>query len=59
MSAQQTPVCGHWSGARRAFCGYPHGVKYFVIGWRCAVHTPAKVREWAEEQARTAAGDAS
>jgi hypothetical protein len=33
--------CSHWVGAELRYCREAQGVRYFQVGHRCAVHTPA------------------
>lgn len=44
-AAQERPTdgsCSHWSGAR--YCRQTEGVRYFLPGHRCPVHTPNALR---------------
>ncbi|MCX4576561.1 hypothetical protein OHB41_25980 [Streptomyces sp. NBC_01571] len=34
------PECGHWVGEQRHHCKEVDGVRLYVIGHRCPVHTP-------------------
>jgi hypothetical protein len=39
-SREQIRECGHWVGAERRHCKEADGVRLFVVGLRCPVHTP-------------------
>ncbi|MCQ4043845.1 hypothetical protein ACFOSC_26650 [Streptantibioticus rubrisoli] len=36
--------CGHWDGPERRYCGATDGVRRYVIGHRCPLHTPAALQ---------------
>lgn len=42
------PLCGHWIGAERRWCGSDDGVRRYLQGYRCRQHTPGLVRAQAE-----------
>ncbi|MEU6340209.1 hypothetical protein ABZ883_04570 [Streptomyces sp. NPDC046977] len=46
MGTQHRPdaACGHWVGTAGEFCAEAQGVRLYVIGRRCPLHTPAALR---------------
>lgn len=37
----QSVVCGHWIGAERRYCLAGDGLRSYLTGRRCPLHTPA------------------
>lgn len=40
---QPATECGHWAGAEQRHCRATDGVRPYVIGARCPLHTPAAI----------------
>lgn len=45
------PRCEHWIGAERRLCGAEVGVRRYLTGRRCPLHTPQAVADWAAARA--------
>ncbi len=43
--------CGHWIGAEHRYCRSGDGLRPYVIGVRCPLHTPAALARKPEPQA--------
>jgi len=48
--APYTAPCGHWSGARREYCG-ARPARLFIQGHRCVDHQPVIVQARAKKEA--------
>lgn len=40
-SGRPAPDCGHWIGAELRYCRSIDGLRYYIPGHRCRLHTPA------------------
>lgn len=50
--------CDHWTDGP-GYCKSPQGIRYYLIGWRCPAHTPARLAGHEEDipdPTRTLAG---
>ncbi|MET9876544.1 hypothetical protein ABZZ36_18245 [Actinacidiphila glaucinigra] len=51
MTAEQPRTkCGHWIGDERRHCGAVDGVRRYLNGHRCPLHTPAALMGIPEPQ---------
>ncbi|MGP4048750.1 hypothetical protein [Streptomyces sp. 2A115] len=48
--SQRRPECRHWIGDERQFCKEANGVRLFIPGRRCPLHTPAALQGKPEPQ---------
>ncbi|MBW8701853.1 hypothetical protein MBT84_19795 [Streptomyces sp. MBT84] len=44
MSDQPRPECRHWIGAEGQYCKQVNGVRLYIPGHRCPLHTPRALR---------------
>ena len=44
MNDKTRPECRHWIGAERRYCREGDGVRLYITGHRCPVHTPRALR---------------
>jgi hypothetical protein len=50
MTTKSAAVCAHWIGAEQRHCGAADGVRFYVTGHCCPLHTPSALAGKPEPQ---------
>lgn len=46
----EPPACQHWIGVQSRYCRARRGLRPYIQGVRCPLHTPAALAGWPEPQ---------